>query len=306
MKTILSQANTSGGATLEILVMLFGAALIGYFTAFYYYRKKYQSVSDDANDLQQKLNELEKENNKQNSENHNLKKKYLAMEGLYHQSLKQIDDLSARQKSVSHQLSEKDDVLLRIAERKKLLNFESFGKATANEKDDLQKISGIGPFIESKLHALDIYTFEQISRFSTEDIKTINDAIEFFPGRIERDEWVAQAKELIYTMGEESALLARLRSRKHLINYSHIGIAHPDESDDLTQINGIGKWIEQKLNALDIYTFRQIATFTEEDKKTIDQVIEFFPGRINRDQWVSQAKGLAQQSKQKKDKVLKS
>jgi len=47
-------------------------------------------------------------------------------------------------------------------------------------------ISGIGPFIEERLHALDIFTFSQISKFTSEDINTINDAIEYFSGRIER------------------------------------------------------------------------------------------------------------------------
>ncbi len=67
------------------------------------------------------------------------------------------------------------------------------------EKDDLKMISGIGPFIEERLHALDIFTFRQISKFTAQDIDTINDAIEYFSGRIERDEWVAQAKELVHS-----------------------------------------------------------------------------------------------------------
>ncbi len=60
-------------------------------------------------------------------------------------------------------------------------------------------IRGIGPFIEERLHALDIYTFRQISQFTAQDIMTINDAIEYFSGRIERDDWVAQARELVHS-----------------------------------------------------------------------------------------------------------
>ncbi len=70
-------------------------------------------------------------------------------------------------------------------------------KATAAEKDDLKKINGIGPFIESKLNSLDIYTYEQISQWDDDLINTVTDAIEFFPGRIERDDWVGQAKKLV-------------------------------------------------------------------------------------------------------------
>ena len=57
-------------------------------------------------------------------------------------------------------------------------------------------ISGIGPFIEERLHAKDIFTFRQISKFTPQDIETINDAIEYFSGRIERDEWIDQARGL--------------------------------------------------------------------------------------------------------------
>ncbi|MBG6129756.1 putative flap endonuclease-1-like 5' DNA nuclease [Aquimarina sp. EL_43] len=76
------------------------------------------------------------------------------------------------------------------------LNFDSFGKADASQKDDLKLISGIGPFIEEKLNSIGIYTFDQISKFTPEDIDTVTTLIQFFPGRIERDKWTKQAKKL--------------------------------------------------------------------------------------------------------------
>jgi predicted flap endonuclease-1-like 5' DNA nuclease len=68
--------------------------------------------------------------------------------------------------------------------------------ATSEERDDLKRISGVGPFIEKKLNALGIYTFEQISQLDDELVAKVNAAIEFFPGRIARDNWVGQAQEL--------------------------------------------------------------------------------------------------------------
>ena len=64
-------------------------------------------------------------------------------------------------------------------------------------KDDLQVIKGIGPFIEEKLNALGIYTFSQISKMTPEIEEEVNVAIEFFPGRVKRDEWAKQASELL-------------------------------------------------------------------------------------------------------------
>jgi len=68
--------------------------------------------------------------------------------------------------------------------------------ASPDEKDDLKEINGVGTFIEQKLNDIGIYTFKQISQFDTELIEQVTDAIEFFPGRIKRDDWVGQAKKL--------------------------------------------------------------------------------------------------------------
>ena len=93
-------------------------------------------------------------------------------------------------------MKKKETILKRIVTRKKYLDYDNFGKVEVSQKDDLQMISGIDPFIEEKLKALDIYTLEQISKFNKRDIEEVNYAIEYFPGRIERNEWLAQAKEL--------------------------------------------------------------------------------------------------------------
>ena len=69
-------------------------------------------------------------------------------------------------------------------------------QASADEKDDLKQISGVGPFIEEKLNNLGIYTFEQIASMTDDQAEQINNAIEFFPGRIQRDDWVGQARRL--------------------------------------------------------------------------------------------------------------
>lgn len=85
-------------------------------------------------------------------------------------------------------------VLQRIAARASELNFDRIGLASATDADDLKDIVGIGPFLERKLHSLGIYTFRQVAHFEKEDIDKVNEIIEFFPGRIERDNWVDQSK----------------------------------------------------------------------------------------------------------------
>jgi len=60
------------------------------------------------------------------------------------------------------------------------------------EKDDLKKISGVGPVLEGKLNALGITSFAQIAAFTEEDIAKVDDALNF-KGRIDRDNWLEQA-----------------------------------------------------------------------------------------------------------------
>ena len=84
----------------------------------------------------------------------------------------------------------------RIAGKAEKIDFGIIGTASASDKDDLKQLKGIGPFIEEKLNALGIYKIEQIAKMTSELEDEVNLAIEFFPGRVKRDEWVNQAKEL--------------------------------------------------------------------------------------------------------------
>lgn len=67
---------------------------------------------------------------------------------------------------------------------------------TDGTPDDLKEIKGIGPKFEADLNAKGVYYFRQIAAWKKADVKTVEDTIKKFPGRIERDEWVKQAKAL--------------------------------------------------------------------------------------------------------------
>ena len=167
-------------------------------------------------------------------------------------------------------------------------------------KDDLQVIKGIGPFIEEKLNALGIYTYRQLANMTPDLEDQVNEAIEFFPGRVKRDQWVAQAKILIGEDAEldEKALkkaeeLDRVAEKAEGIDFGILGVASASDRDNLQEIKGIGPFIEEKLNALGIFKFSQIAKMTSEIEEEVNVAIEFFPGRVKRDEWVKQAAELA-------------
>lgn len=94
-------------------------------------------------------------------------------------------------------ISSKEKANIAKAELKKHFG-QKLTPATSEQKDSLQNIDGIGPFIEEQLNSIGIYTFKQISQFDDEIILLVTNAIQFFPGRIKRDDWQGQAsKQLI-------------------------------------------------------------------------------------------------------------
>lgn len=61
--------------------------------------------------------------------------------------------------------------------------------------DDLKMLKGVGPKLEQTLNALGFYHFDQIAKWTAEEIEWVDDNLKF-KGRIERDGWVDQAKIL--------------------------------------------------------------------------------------------------------------
>lgn len=164
-------------AWLEIFLLMFGAFLIGYFFARWYYKDKSQKQLDECENEKNKYKSLSLEH--ANS---------TFTDGI--KAVKTRDRKGELAKPITTETSSE-------TYDKTALNFESFGTATEANKDDLKLISGVGPFIEKKLNSIGIYTFSQVSKFAKKDIDDVTELIKFFPGRIERDDWVKQAKKLM-------------------------------------------------------------------------------------------------------------
>ena len=221
----------------------------------------------------------------------------------------ELEERKSKLEELDAETRKKEKALLRVAEKSKDIDFGILGFATAEQKDQLQEIKGVGPFIEEKLNALGIYTFAQISRMNSDLEDKINEAIEYFPGRIKRDEWAKQARAMVeveetdegasavpdsgaiaqndlieqarkeirrkeeeeekrreFERRKEKAaeLLARTTPETVIekeqeddtgIDFAVIGFASEEERDDLQQIDGIGRFVEKKLNGIGIYKF---------------------------------------------------
>ena len=259
-----------------------------------------------------------------------------------------LEERKSKLEELDAETRKKESALLRVAEKSKDIDFGILGFATAGDKDQLQEIKGVGPFIEEKLNALGIFTFAQISRMTSELEDRVNEAIEFFPGRVKRDEWANQARRLVdlgdgptskppvpeedipspmerelleqakedirkkeiaderereMQMRRERAAELLSKSKKteaveieegdeSPIDFAVIGFGSEEERDDLQRIDGIGRFVEKKLNAIGIYKISQIANMNQSISDEVNAAIGLGPGRIDRDEWVLQAKRL--------------
>ncbi len=134
--------------------------------------------------LEKKLNKLEQENSGLRSEISTLKDT----------STIAFVDVNLEEPETKES---KDEITLKAKKAIKSALGKKIPSAKEKNKNDLSVIKGVGPFIEGKLNEIGIYTFEQISKFDDDFIELITDAIQFFPGRIKRDNWVGQAKKLL-------------------------------------------------------------------------------------------------------------
>lgn len=122
----------------------------------------------------------------------------------------------------------------------------------AIQHDDLTQIDGIGPFLEKQLNDTGIFTYEQIARWDGSDIHQVTQQIRYFPGRIERENWVGQAIHLSQQASQSSNPTAYDTA-------ASINALYPADHTDLTIIEGIGPRIESLLREAGINTWDDLA-----------------------------------------------
>ena len=73
----------------------------------------------------------------------------------------------------------------------------AIGEATISDKEDLKKIKGVGPKLESVLNSIGIYTFAQVSKMTEREYELVDSLLTTFKGRGKRDDWAKQAKSFL-------------------------------------------------------------------------------------------------------------
>ncbi len=169
-----------------------------------------------------------------------------------------------------------------------------FTAARGGQADDLKLIKGIGPQNQERLHALGIWHFSQIAAWTPQNVEWVG-AYLAFPGRIEREDWVAQAATLARTATTIEAVTEAPLSGAALEGKrpgNLLPAARGGKPDDLGLIDGIGPAIAETLNTLGIWHFNQIVALGPDELRFLAHHTGF-PGRDVAEQWQAEAKILA-------------
>ncbi len=215
---------------LQILLFLILAAVIGFFCGWItrglgfesrllasenQWRARHHVLQSENNRLQTELDATDQEKSESLLDNPNDIARSLPLPSNQEpsapeQSVRKSSQLSESEPVLEHPLEklrnefndiEKQAPDEQISEEIELFEKPELSGAPASldqpegKADDLKAIKGIGPKIESTLNGLGIYHFRQIADFTEDNISWVNEHLQF-SGRIEREEWIAQAKVL--------------------------------------------------------------------------------------------------------------
>ncbi len=201
------------------------------------------------------------------------------------------------------------------------------------ERDNLQRIGGVTPEIEQGLNAQGVSRYSQIAQWSPSDIERFEKqlltggriarenwveqaqilsrggdtrfsrAFDYPQGAEPRSTGVGDAPR------EQPAARTDLGSLRSVRSRAYQGAPEPgpeaaqraaaqnkvvraSSSNDLKRIRGIGVLIERKLNSMGVTTYDHIANWTADDVDRVSQSLDF-KGRIERENWVEQARILS-------------
>ena len=250
---------------------------------------KLQNVEQAKQQLEHKLDILTEENRKWKMEYNDLKtsidsykNKNIALNKLLKELQEEMHILQLQ--VTADDSSNKSKAKQAQSELKKALG-KRIKKAAATDKDDLKKIKGLGPFVETKLNRFGIFTFEQISQFDEELINTVTDALQFFPGQIIEDDWVGQASDLLkIKLSNPSDFL----NKKPKTNQSKKN-KKPNDNTDLKIIEGIGPKIEKLLKEAGIANWNILA---QTEPSTLRRILDLAGSQFklhNPNSWPEQA-----------------
>ena len=153
---------------------------------------------EDADTSQEELQEAREMLSRRNGEIFDLRQGLHERDDRIKQLKNKLKEWDERVKPLSGQFKQQRTMIQELRDQLKAATETPPDERRPSQEpiDDLQLICGIGPTLQRKLHEQKIARFQQIATLSETELVQLADAIGVGIGRVQRDEWVRQAKQL--------------------------------------------------------------------------------------------------------------
>ncbi len=153
---------------------------------------------EDEDTSQEELQEAREMLSRRNGEIFDLRQGMHERDDRIKQLKNKLKEWDERVKPLSEQFQQQRSIIQELRDQLKAATETPPDERRPSQEpiDDLQLICGIGPTLQRKLHEQKIARFQQIAELSETELIQLADAIGVGIGRVQRDEWVRQAKQL--------------------------------------------------------------------------------------------------------------
>ncbi len=293
-------ARLTSEDSLAILLFLLGAYLLGFLTGWVARGRKVRTLKKEVKaketalqEQQSKLDELHSEMQKKEED---LKKVKLDLDDAY--TRHQVLETDKRQLEIDRDTIIDDHRKLKTSNQAYADTIEDLQAQVANMREQERQL--VAQLQQTKNNSGDVAQLQQLYNATLNKLGTLEEKV----NRLEMDNTslrsgLKQDKNLAPDSFDEQNILARLSDKAILSQ--RIEPSPELLKNDLTLINGIGPFIEKKLNSIGIGTYADIASWSDADIERVTKDIQFFPGRIKQDNWVGQAEALQKKAKTPQD-----
>ncbi len=290
-----------GPESIAFLLLMLGAYLLGILTGYVSRGRKVRRLQAELKKKEDELEALQLEHTQ-------LQEQFDLKEADLQKAKREVEDLYGRIGQVERERNQLRGDLQNLRQELEEertsneaygatiedLNNQIAGLRTRPETTTSPSDAGISEDMQNEMAQMQSFYLATRQKLEpmTEKLERLEDEVDYLQAELAKVKRTTYPTEVVVTDMDEEIVSAKAFITD--VIGSRISMAEPEEKDDLTLINGIGSFIEKKLNEIGLYTYEQISQLDEAFIEKVTVAIDYFPGRIKRDNWVGQAERLHQ------------
>lgn len=287
-------AQMDSDTSLAILLIMLGAYLLGFFTGWVARGRKVRSlkatVKAKETALQEQQAKLDELHNEVQQKEESFRKLKIDLDESF--TRHQVLEADKQQLKIDRDRIIDDHRKLKTSNQAYADTINDLNAQLTNMKERESKL--VANLQQTKDTSSDVAQLQQLYNATRNKLLSLENKI----NRLEvdnaslRSSTITTNDDLAPASLDEQSVLAKPNEKRILSQRLEPEANIP--KDDLTLINGIGPFIEKKLNSIGVFTYEDISNWSDADVEQVTKDIQFFPGRIKQDNWVGQAATLKQ------------